>query len=290
MNLKGAVGARINELLDRLTPVEKRVAFLILEKPSEIISTSIDELARSCNTSKASVVRLCKTLGYSGYKQLCSAILVDQAISSNEFNNISDLNPGDKVDLILHNTCKNHIKTLQDCLSIMDLSSLERSVDLIAEAKRVDFYGLGSSGLVAFDAQNKFLRINKISMSASDPHLQMLYASTLTKDDVVVLISYTGETIDILNTLNIVKDLGATTIAITRYGGNSLARNSDIVLTTISNDTFMRSGAMTSRIGQLFIIDVLYTSVASKCYEAVKDHLQITSNYSKKTKKIIPKL
>ncbi len=287
MKSTGAVDARINEMLDRLTPVEKRIANTILRKYTEIIDTPIDELARMCNTSKASVVRLCKTLGYSGYKQLCVAISVDEAISSNERNNISDITPGDSVEIIANNTCKNHIKTLQDCLAITDISAMEKAVDHMVKAKRVDFYGVGSSGLVALDAQNKFLRINKISMSALDPHLQMLYSSTLTKEDVVVLISYTGETKDILNTLNIVKELGVTSIAITRYGGNSLAENADIALTTISNETFMRSGAMTSRIGQLYLIDVLYTSVASKMYDEVKEHLRLTAKYSKKTKKKI---
>ena len=287
MKSTGAVDARINEMLDRLTPVEKRIANTILKKYTEIINTPIDELARMCNTSKASVVRLCKTLGYSGYKQLCVAISVDEAISSNERNNISDITPGDSVEIIANNTCKNHIKTLQDCLAITDIEAMEKAVDYMVKAKRVDFYGVGSSGLVALDAQNKFLRINKTSMSALDPHLQMLYSSTLTKDDVVVLISYTGETKDILNTLNIVKELGVTSIAITRYGGNSLSENADIALTTISNETFMRSGAMTSRIGQLYLIDVLYTSVASKMYDEVKEHLRLTANYSKKTKKKI---
>jgi DNA-binding MurR/RpiR family transcriptional regulator len=215
------------------------------------------------------------------------AISVDEAISSNERNNISDITPGDSVEIIANNTCKNHIKTLRDCLAITDIAAMEKAVEHMVKAKRVDFYGVGSSGLVALDAQNKFLRINKTSMSALDPHLQMLYSSTLTKDDVVVLISYTGETKDILNTLNIVKELGVTSIAITRYGGNSLSENADIALTTISNETFMRSGAMTSRIGQLYLIDVLYTSVASKMYDEVKEHLRLTANYSKKTKKKI---
>lgn len=275
---------RIRDSLDTLSPAEMRIAKFIVEYPEETINMPIEELATRSEVSKSSVVRLCKTLGYRGYKQLCVALSADLALSNRENLKYSDIHPNDSIQSIIRNVCQNNIRTLEYSASVLDPAEMERAVQAIVKAKRVDFYGVGNSGLVAYDAQNKFLRIKKVSVATSDPHMQILSAAGLTKDDVAVLISYSGESRDIFDTLSVVRETGATAIGITRYGPNRLSKLVDIRLQTSSTESFVRSGAMSSRIGQLNIIDILYTAVASVEYENIKKYLDETMSYTRRKK------
>jgi DNA-binding MurR/RpiR family transcriptional regulator len=272
---------KMKNTLDALPPTERRIASYILDDPESVIGMPIDLLATKCATSKASVVRLCKSLGYRGYKQFCIELASDLAVNSHIKYKYDDVHPGDDLRSIVESVCHNNIRTLQESMAVMDLASLEKAVQAITAAPRVDFYGLGTSGIVAHDAQNKFLRINKISFASADPHLQILSASSLRPGDVAVLISYSGETRDIFDTLAVVRESGATTVSITRYGPNKLSRQVDISLYTSSQESFIRSGAMSSRIGQLNVIDMLYTAVVSNEYETVKEHLDRTLRSSR---------
>ena len=126
------------------------------------------------------------------------------------------------------------------------------------------------------DAHNKFVRIHKLSMSSSDPHDQLLCATSLQKGDVAVLISYSGDTKDILETAEVIQKTDATLISITCYSKNPLSQKADINLFSSSSETLIRSGVMGQRIGQLTIIDILYTAVVSRLYGSVKIHLDET--------------
>lgn len=264
---------KLKERMGSLTIKEQQVATFILDYPEEVIKMSINDLADSCGASVSSVVRLCKSIGYSGYKELCRMLSTELLMNQQEAVTYEDVRPGDSVEAIMRNVCMADIKAIENTMSLINVADLEQVVDLISRAQRVDFYGVGSSGYVAMDARNKFLRINKISMPCFDPHDQILCAATLKPEDVAVAISYTGDTKDILETVGIVKRTGASLISITRYNKNPLAQQSDLQLYTASPETMMRSGAMGSRIALLAVVDILYTCTASRNYENVKKSL-----------------
>lgn len=279
---------RLNELMHSLTPKEQQVASFIIEYPAEVINMSIDELASACGTSTSSVVRLCKSANYSGYKELCRVLSTDLVLNQSETITYNDIRPGDSTESIINNVCMSNIKSIENTMSLINLQDLEQAINVIQKAKRVDFYGIGTSGNVAMDAYNKFMRINKVSMSSADPHNQILSASSLEKGDVAVLISYTGDTKDILETASIAQKTEATIISITRYSKNPLTERADICLYSSSSEPLVRSGAMGSRIGQLTIIDILYTSIVSHNYDVLKSHLDKTWLASSR-KHIVPK-
>lgn len=268
---------KLKELMYSLTAKEQILAQFILDFPSDVIQMSINELAQACGTSISTVVRLCKSAGYNGYKAFCRELSVDldrsQTMASDDY---TDIRPGDSIESIMNTVCANDIRAIENTLSVLKIDELEKAVAAIAAAKRVDFYGVAVSGNVAMDACNKFVRINKISMSAADPHQQILNASLLKPEDAAVLISYSGNTKDILETADVVKQSGATLISLTKYSRNPLAKSADICLYSSSSETLIRSGPMGSRIGQLAVIDVLYTAVASRQYEQVKSYLDKT--------------
>lgn len=268
---------KLKEMLNSLTSKEKAIAQYIIDCPEETVKMSITDLAQTCNTSISTVVRLCKTAGYNGYKDFCRDLSIDiaqsPAISSEEYG---DILSGSSVESIINAVCSNNMTAIENTMAVLDQKELEKAVSAICAARRVDFYGIGSSGHVAMDAYNKFVRINKLSMSTVDPHQQILNASQLSEDDAAVLISYSGDTKDILETADVVKQSGATLISLTRYSKNPLSKLADICLYSSSSEALIRSGAMGSRIGQLTIIDILYTAVASFEYTQVKAQLDKT--------------
>nr|WP_296459891.1 MurR/RpiR family transcriptional regulator [uncultured Acetatifactor sp.] len=266
---------KLKEMLNTLTSKEKVLAQFIIEFPSEVVNMSIAELANACDTSISTVVRLCKSAGYNGYKAFSRDLSID-IVQSSSAEEYGDIRPGSSVEAVMNAVCANDMHAIENTMAVLELGELERAVAAMIAARRVDFYGIGSSGHVAMDAYNKFVRINKLSMSTNDPHQQILNASQLSMGDVAVLISYSGNTKDILETADIVRQTPATLISLTKYSKNPLAKLADICLYSSSADALVRSGAMGSRIGQLTIIDILYTAVASSEYTQVKSQLDRT--------------
>jgi DNA-binding MurR/RpiR family transcriptional regulator len=265
---------RIKDSLQSLAPKERKIAEFILDFPEDALRMSIGELAQSCSTSNASVVRFCKSIGYSGFKEL-GKVLSEELTQQSPIV-YEEIHPGDSLEAIVKNVCMSNMKAIESTYSLLDMDELAKAVDAICAAKRVDFYGVGSSGLVAKDASNKFIRINKLTLSNADPHEQILSATSLKRDDVAVLFSYSGETRDILETAEVVKNSQATLITVTKFGKSSLSELADIRLFTSSSEAMIRSGPMGSRIGQLTMVDILYTAVSSRLYDQVKPYLDKT--------------
>lgn len=267
---------KIKESLPGLTKKEKLVAEFVLDFPDEVAGMSIEQLAEASGTSPSSVVRLCKSLGYKGYREFCRIIAAEASQFSKQSVTYEDIRPGDSVQTIVRTVSMSNIKAIENSLNIADFEQFEKAISCIYRANRVDFYGVGNSGLVALDAHNKFLRIDKLTFANADPHVQVISATSLKKGDVAIFFSYTGETKDMLTILDVAKKTEATIISVTRYGKNTLSDGADIHLYAASTETLVRSGAMSSRISQLNIVDVLYTGVISHDYDRAKPLLDKT--------------
>jgi len=268
---------RLRELIDQVNPSERKVAAYILEHPHEMIEQSIAQLAANSGASQAAIVRLCKSLGVKSYQELKLKVagdLQEQRQSETDTSGYRDIRPNDSIEAIIRNVSDNNIQSIRDTVKILDAAALERAVAALDGAKRIFFFGVGASNLIAMDAQQKFLRINKTSLSFPDPHVQLTSAVTMTPEDAAVGISYSGETKEIVRALSIAKEHGSRTISITKYGDNTVSRTADIPLFTSSSETEIRSGAMASRISQLNVIDILYIGVASRNYEKSVQYLE----------------
>ena len=273
---------KIKEMLNTLTNKEKALAQFILDFPQEVVNMSISELAEACSTSISTVVRLCKSAGYNGYKAFCRDLSFDVMQSRTGSVEYGDIQPGSSLESILKTVCNNDMKAIENTLGVLDAEEVKKAVEAIEKAPRVDFYGSGTSGYVAMDAYSKFARIGKISMSTMIEVQQTLNAVQLKKGDVAVVISYSGNTKSSLEAASCVKKTGATLISLTKYSKNPLAKMADICLYSSSaDDAIVRSGAMSSRIGQLAVVDILYTAVVSNNYQEIKpllDRTRITSS------------
>jgi len=260
-------------VLDQITPSERKVAEFIIKDPHSVVSLSVAELSKCSGGSQAAIIRLCKSMGVKGFKELMLQIAGDLQ-EDNQFHGYQDIRPGDSVATIVNNVSNNNIQSIRDTLKIIDIDKVTEAIEAIHHADRLYFYGIGASNLIAQDAQQKFMRINKTSISSMDPHLQLTSAVTLTKRDVAVGISYSGETEHVIASLRNAKQNGAVTISISKYGTTTLSSLADIPLYTSSTENEIRSGAMASRITQLNIIDILYLGVASRSYKKSVKYLE----------------
>ena len=271
------VEIRLREAKNTMTRTERAVAEYVETRLSAIPSMSINELARRSKTSEASVLRFCKALGYRGYRDF--VLSLSSALGSGEEEKkreYTDIRPGDSLDTIIENVSLNNRRSIEDTLSVLDREQVAAAVSLLCRASRIDWYGLGASGLVCQDAMQKFMRIRKRCQAFVDGHGIQTAAALLEPEDAAVLVSNSGETKEILNALELTRRYRARTVAITRYSKSSLALGADIVLHISTPEITFRSGAMGSRIAMLNIVDILFSSVASVQYESVRDYLDRT--------------
>jgi DNA-binding MurR/RpiR family transcriptional regulator len=268
----------IRAMLPNLAPVEQRVAQAVLDDPGGVAWRSISELARSCGTSATSVVRFCRAVGLRGYPDLrlalAGAVAHDDATAVVAAS--SDIDPGDDPGAIVKKIAYADASAVTDTASRLDIAALTTVVDAMAAAGRIDIYGVGASGFVAGDLQMKLQRIARPAFALPDPHLAISSAALRNPGDVAVGISHTGTTVDTIDALAEARAHGATTVAITNFPWSPITEVADHSLFTAARETAFRSGAMTSRIAQLTLVDCLFVMLAQRDLDATKDALERT--------------
>ncbi|WFB60139.1 MurR/RpiR family transcriptional regulator [Paenibacillus sp. BR1-192] len=257
---------------------ERRLAEFILTAPSEIVHMGIKDLADRCEVSAATVTRFCKNFqckGYPDFKLKLAAEIAHAEMASRTGNTrYQDIVAGNPLAGIVEAIESNHLTSIRDTTELLDLGQLERAVDALCRAKRIDLYGVATSSIVAQDFYQKLIRIGKNCTAFADSHMQITSASTLTSSDVAVAVSYSGETPETIDALACAKDAGAFTISITSYRSSAISALADITLYSSSLEEGMRRGDMASRIAQLHIIDILFMGMASRDFSTYVPRLE----------------
>ncbi|MEK4977052.1 MULTISPECIES: MurR/RpiR family transcriptional regulator [Bacillales] len=257
---------------------ERRLAEFILTAPSEIVHMGIKDLADQCEVSAATVTRFCKNFqckGYPDFKLKLAAEIAHAEMASRTGNTrYQDIVAGNPLAGIVEAIESNHLTSIRDTTELLDLGQLERAVDALCRAKRIDLYGVATSSIVAQDFYQKLIRIGKNCTAFADSHMQITSASTLTSSDVAVAVSYSGETPETIDALACAKDAGAFTISITSYRSSAISALADITLYSSSLEEGMRRGDMASRIAQLHIIDILFMGMASRDFSTYVPRLE----------------
>ncbi len=269
---------RVRGLLPNLRPAERRVAEAVLADPAGVSESSITRVARLCETSETTVLRFCRAVGLAGYPEL--RIALARAAQWEEAGHAAGapltgrIDPDDTLAEVVATITHADACAIEDTASALDLTTLERVVAAVCDARRVDVYGIAASGLVAADLHQKLHRIGLVSAAWSDPHLALTSAAVLTAGDVALGISHTGTTTDTVDALRVARRRGATTVAITNYAGSPIAAQADHLLLTAARETTFRSGAMSSRIAQLALVDCLFAGVAQRSYDSTIEALE----------------
>jgi RpiR family carbohydrate utilization transcriptional regulator len=258
---------RIRASIPALPPAEQRVAKLVLADARSFATLPVGELAERAHVSKPTVVRFCRSVGYDGLAdfKLKLAGSVNEGVPFVHRSVDEDDKPGDLVVKVIDNAVSALLKYRNAAAS----HAVERAIDALAAAcrdgRRIEFYGVGNSGIVAQDAQHKFFRLGVMASAVSDGHVQLMSATMLGAGDCAVVISNSGRSRDLLDVVDIAHKKGATVIVITASGSPlaHLAQQPGHVLLAADHpEDFDRYSPMVSRLLHLMIIDILTTGVA----------------------------
>jgi len=274
---------RIKSQLTSLKPAERKVADYILDNINEVIHLSITKMAENAGVSEATVVKFCQHIGYSGYQEL--KIILAQAGEKEHGEYIyGEIEANDNINIIIKKIFQIYSKSLNNTKELLQNTNVKTSIEMILKARRLYFFGFGASGIVAEDADLKFKRINYISEALTDNHKQKTIGALLTREDVVIAISDSGRTKELIESLKIVKDVTAKIIAITSNLGSPITKLADITLLTSSQETPFRGSALASRMAQLAVIDVLFLGTATAEYDKTLEALDKTRMVMQKSR------
>jgi len=265
----------LSEMMEKLPPSERKIATYILENPREAISLTASELGKRSSTSSAAVIRLCKSLDLKGFQELKLRIAGD--IQKTPHQEVRDIEPNESKYTIIEKMTTNSIQTLRETAELLSADELTKAIHALENANSIHFFGVGASHIIAQDAQQKFLRINKHATAFNDIHMAATVVANFGKDDVVVGISFSGNTVEVAKILELANKVGATTISLTKYGSSIVSERAGIRLyTSATREPTFRSGATSSRIAQLHAIDIIFMCVASQQYEETVTHIDET--------------
>lgn len=261
---------------------DRKIAEYILSHTEQVARMNIQELAKASFTSPSTIYRMCCNLGFQGYKEFKQSLIFDVTMHKRDHKRENtDIDREDSIDRIIEKVTYKNIVSIEDTKNLMDPQNVEKCVKLLADARVILMYGIGASFGVARDAYLKFLRLNKPCTINEDWHSQLLTAKNSRPEDVGIVISYSGETVEILECMKEMRKNGTPIIAITRFVSSPVSKLADYTLYTADNESLFRSGAMSSRICQLNVIDILYTIYAYRQYEDTSAQLAKTHIYKR---------
>lgn len=252
--------ARIQAALPGLTEAERRVAQLVTEEPETAVRLSGKRLAERAGVSEATVVRFCQAAGYEGLREL-KIELAAEALGVAAFTP-SAVTAEDDLAVIAAKVFQADIDALNNTHAILDIAAIERAVNLILGATRLECYGVGSSVPVALDAYYRFLRLGLPAVIATDPHMQAVSAAHLPEGAVVFAVTHSGRSFETHASLEWAKRAGATCIVLTSHSGTPIGKLADVELVVASVASTLRPEAVASRLAHLAVVDVLSVALA----------------------------
>jgi DNA-binding MurR/RpiR family transcriptional regulator len=251
---------RLRGLYPSLKAALRKVADVTLARPELAIYASVNEVAAAAGVSEATVMRLCRLLGFRGFQDFKIALARELVTPLQRLH--EEVTEGDDAATIVRKVFQANLAALQDTLAVLDMGAMAQAAQWLQAARRLVLLGVGTSGPIVTDAANKFFRLGLTVQAITDAHLMMMAAALLTPQDVVVAVSHSGSTRDTAEAAKTAKEAGARVICITNNSLSPLTKTAHLVLVTASRETRFRQEAMASRLCQTSILDSLYTLVA----------------------------
>ncbi len=262
---------KIKQAVNTYTETELKISEYIIKNSSKVLKLSVIDLANKIGTSSAAIVRFSKKTGFIGYADLKLSLARDKYEIEEEFDLI--LRKTDSVENLIHKSYEDTIQNMEHTYKLISITELEKGIELIKKARRIYIIGVGGSKIICDDLSQKFLRINKDVINYTDIHVQAAAMAHISELDVLIVISYSGKTEDVLKLASMANVAGAKIISITKFDKNLLNKISDVVLHVPSNEKEMRLGAISSRFSSLVMTDLLFYGLAKDNYEVAKDGL-----------------
>lgn len=251
----------IQTQLDSLSKSERKVALVVLAHPEATVAENITALAKSAQVSEPTVVRFCRSLGYDGWHEFKLKLAQGLALAmpgATESPAQDDL----AADLV-NKICSRSINTLLDLRNHLKPDTIQRALDILVQSNKIEFYGQGSSGIVAADAQHKFFRSGVPTVAYADPHIHSIAATLLKEGDTVVAISQRGNSTSLLRSVELARKGGASIIALAP-SGTPLAALATVLIPIDIVFNIDPYTPISARLAHLVVIDILAVGLALK--------------------------
>ena len=280
MPANGKILDTIDSLYDSLTKTEKKIAKTILSNPQLLNQASLSAIAVDLDVGEATFIRFCRTLGFKGFTDFKMDLAIELATQDKSETTLLD------TDVTVEDSAQNIALKLQavinnvitETMNLLDFKELEKVVKAFRQAKRIFLFGVGSSGITAEDAKNKFMRIGLQMDAATNNHFMYMQASLMQKGDVVMGISHSGYSQETTHALGIAHKAGATTIALTHNLLSPITRVADLVLINGHRQGQMQGDSIGTKIAQLFVLDLIYALIVQAEEEKATKTKQKTLN------------
>ncbi len=250
--------SRLRSVLPKLSDSERRVALWVLENVDATIRNSMSAIAQAVDVSDTTVLRMCRTAGFSGFTDLKLALAQEPRETRDDTSDethASDIQAAGRLFRAV-------AQAINDTQGVLNEASFARALDLIAGARHILVGGVGGSGIVAQAFYQRCIRLGQRCDAPIDSQLQIMHAALTGPEDLVVVISYSGITSDPVLILQEAKSRGAATLCITGNSASPLARLADVVLVSVSHE--QGSEPMAAQIAQMTLVDALYSALVAR--------------------------
>ena len=253
---------KLRETQNSMSATERAVSDYLLTHQGEAMGMSIHQLAEKTFASPSTIIRMCQRIGFAGYKEFRQAVTCEVAVRrfSQAGQSPREISPSDSMEDIVEKVTHKNILSLEDSKNLLDAETLNACVELLQNARTVLLFGQGASLYAARDAYLKFLRLNKPCVINDDWPSQLLQAKNSSPQDVAIVVSFSGETAEVIQSMRALRENGTPIIAITRCAPSPVAELAHYRLYTTDDAATLHDGTMSSRISQLNVFDVLYTA------------------------------
>ncbi len=257
----------------QFTKSELKIYTYLTANETQVIYLSLTELCEASSAAEATVLRFFRKLGYKGFQDFKYSYAQELAAGA------AVPEKGTYLDKIRTNM----VRAVEDSAGLVDEKELQRTIEVMKQKENIVIFGVGSSGIAGLDMQSRLMRIGRQATAVIDPHFQVMLASSLNENSVVIAISISGGTKDIVDSVKIAKEKGAAIVVLTNYLKSPLSQYADHILLGAAKENPLDSGSLVSKIAQLFLIDVLCTGLAVKDVgKAEEIQTEISANISNK--------
>ena len=239
---------------DSLTKSGAIVADYLMQHAEDAQYLSISSLANECGVAEATIFRFCRSLGFQGYNEMKIALAKATATAT---PTAAKLEPGADTQLLITHAYNTAVEALNGTRNMLDAEAIDRAATLLQRARQVYFFGQGGSQVLAGDIWARFSMLSTKFRTAGDSHMQAITASLMGSEDVILFISYSGCTRDMMDTLHLAKENGAKVILVTHYADAPGAVLADVVLLCGAKENPLDSGSVPAKLAMLFVANVL---------------------------------
>ncbi|MGE8021834.1 MurR/RpiR family transcriptional regulator [Peribacillus frigoritolerans] len=248
--------------MDKFTKTEEELAHYILQRPEEVSQLTISQIAKKLHISPATITRFCQKLAFSGFNEFRHELkrFVDLRNTPKNMKNIKQVDYFAKL-------YQDHLGIIDNTFHITTYDNIQKAVSFLTKANKIHVYGIGSSGIAAHEFKSKFFRIGLTVEAITDPHQSMMDAALSNENSVVIGISISGTTKEVISAVKIAKKQGACILVFTGDKNSALSQLGDLTLLVTSKNSMHMGQNISPLLPLLLLFDLLYTELVAKDYK-----------------------